>query len=99
VHLRPYLAAGGDPEALLAAFLETARAVRGSVEDLRCAAAVAPGVDPARWPPAEWNAFVEELIGEGLPALHHSESFGDAYAPAYRVIGGALAAGLTRGRS
>ncbi len=34
VHLRPYVAAGGDPERLLAAFLQTGREHRGSTERL-----------------------------------------------------------------
>jgi len=35
VHLRPYLAAGGDPEALLRAFVRTANEWRGAPETLR----------------------------------------------------------------
>lgn len=96
VHLRPYLAAGGDAEALLGAFLETAGAIHGSVDEFRCAAVAATDVDPVRWPVAAWSAFVEDRIGEGLPALHHAGPFTEAYAPAYRVVTGELAARLLR---
>lgn len=98
VHLRPFLAAGGDREALLAAFLTTGRSPRGSVEELRCAAAVASALDTRRWPADAWPSFVDDLIERGLPAIHHSAPFHDAYAPAYRVIAGELATGLTPGR-
>ena len=97
VHLRPYLAAGGDQEALLQAFLATARGVHGSVDAFRCAASVAPDVDPLRWPADEWRAFVEDLVGQALPAVHHSGPFTEAYAPAYRVVAGDLARRLLRG--
>lgn len=97
VHLRPYLAAGGDVEALLVAFLATAGAVRGGgVDGFRCAAAVAPQVDAARWPASTWGVFVEDMVRQGLPALHHSTSFTASYAPAYRVVAGALAEELFR---
>jgi hypothetical protein len=97
VHLRPFLERGGDVDALLRAFLGTAGAVRGSVAEMRCAAAVVPEVDPARWPAAEWSAFVDELIAGGVPAVHHSGPFTAAYAPAYRVVAGPLVPGLGMG--
>lgn len=98
VHLRSFIAAGGDVDALLRAFLGTARAVRGSVADLRCAAGVVPEVDPVRWPPDEWRAFVERWIESGLPAVHHSAAFTSAYAPAYRVVAGSLVPEPATGR-
>jgi len=98
MHLRPFIVAGGDVDVLLEAFMGTVRAVRGSVAELRCAAEVVPEVDPVRWPPNEWRAFVEELIEGGLPAVHHSEAFMAAYAPAYRVVAGPLVPELRTGR-
>jgi hypothetical protein len=94
VHLQPFVAGGGDVEALLAAFLETASSVRGDVAEFRCVAEVVPAIDPLRWPLEGWRAFVGDLIARGLPAVHHSTPFNDAYAPAYRVVAGELVAGL-----
>ena len=33
-----------------------------------------------------WEAFTAPLIEQGLPAVHHSETYRAAYAPAYRVV-------------
>lgn len=90
VHLRPFVAGGGDIDALLVAFLGTARSVRGDIAGFRCVAGVVPSIDPLRWPAEEWQALVSDLIERGLPALHHSPAFTEAYAPAYRVVAGSL---------
>ena len=86
VHLRPYLAAGGDPEALLVGFVETAGLVRGGVDELRCAAGVVERIAGDRWPTSAWSAYVDRMVAAGLPAVHHSEAFAAAYEPAYRVV-------------
>ena len=96
VHLRPFVADGGNVDALLAAFLETSRSVRGDIAEFRCVAGVVPAIDPLRWPAQGWQAFVSDLIERGVPALHHSPRFTDAYAPAYRVVAGGLVPGPTR---
>ena len=86
VHLRPYVAAGGDPEALLVAFVETAGLARGGLDELRCAARVVEEEAGDRWPAGAWRAFVDRMVEAGLPARHHSEAFMAAYRPAYRVV-------------
>jgi hypothetical protein len=95
VHLRPFLRAGGDPEALLDAFVTTASRPSGDAATFRCAADAASGLAAARWGEREWPTFVERRLGEGLPAVHHSEAFRRAYRPAYRVVEGELAGGLS----
>jgi len=94
VHLRPYLAAGGDTEALLVAFLETAATVRGDAEELLCAAAVVERVTSERWSAGIWRSFVARMAGAGLPMMHHSEPFEAVYRPAYRVVAGDLVPSL-----
>jgi len=90
VHLRPYLAAGGDPEALLVAFLETAAAVRGDADELLCAAEVVERVTGGIWSAGVWHAFVARMLTAGLPMMHHSEPFEAVHRPAYRVVAGDL---------
>lgn len=92
VHLRPYLAQGGQLKWLLDAFVRSAEAVSG---------------DPALMA-ARWRAFVELCQGEGplagefplremelfgaaraaehWPAVQHSPVFCAAYRPRYRVL-------------
>ncbi len=98
--LRPFKTAGGDPEALLQAFLSSAR---GFEPD--------PGLFVAAW-----RAFgrglprggadgkdagtFEELDRAsekaGWPARHHSPGYADARKPAYRVLTGPEAERLVR---
>lgn len=91
VHLRPYLAAGGDEDALLDAFLATADAVRGDPRALerRLARAVAT-VDQLGLSSSELAALVDRQRAAGWTAVHHSEAYVQAYAPAYRVVKPAL---------
>jgi hypothetical protein len=90
LNLRPYRAAGGDFEELLAAFLESARTFRP---------------DPAFFIDA-WREFGSGLSGDpsgpmtraafeeldraaeagGWPARHHSPGYTRTHAPAYRVL-------------
>lgn len=89
VHLRPYLAAGGDPEALLAAFLRTAREFRGSPERLREWGLIAAEMaDEGRLPfeAAALRGLLREKESRGFPAAHHSPIFQAHYRPAYRVV-------------
>jgi hypothetical protein len=93
VHLRPYRAAGGDPEALLVAFVQTAATVRGGIEELRCAVEVVEEAAAGRWAPGVWRDFVGRMIAEGLPAIRHSGPYEAVYRPAYRVVAGDLLPG------
>ncbi len=86
VHLRPYQAGGGDPETLLAAFLETANDYHGSVDLLE--ANLAQAVQHCIYPVPLMETFFQEMKAGGYPAVHHSEVYKNRYRPAYRVIGG-----------
>jgi len=89
IHLRPFLASGGDPERLLEAFMTSAdevvidrqrfdRALIEAPQRLRSLGrqGLAAGLD----------RLAEQMRAQDLPALHHSDAFREAYGPAYRVI-------------
>ncbi len=98
LNLRPFKAAGGDFDALLGAFLSSARdfvpdaglfvaAWRAFGRDL-------PGTGVNGW---DASAFEElDRISEkaGWPARHHSQGYSEARRPAYRVLTGEEAARL-----
>jgi hypothetical protein len=89
VHLRSYLAGGGEPDVLHRAFLETANSYPASSDKLAkfcdCLGdlADAGGIPFAR---AEVLAYFGKISRDGYPAVHHSEAYRNAYRPAYRVI-------------
>jgi hypothetical protein len=89
VHLRPYVAAGGDPLALLAAFIRTAHEHKGAQSRLRRYWAWAERMAQAGELPLSESAlahFFARKEREGFPAAHHSAAYAAAYRPAYRVI-------------
>ena len=89
VHLRSYLATGGNPDALHRAFVETANSYPASPDKLAkfCGClgdlAAAGGIPFAR---ENVLAYFEKIARDGYPAIHHSEAFRSAYRPAYRVV-------------
>jgi hypothetical protein len=89
IHLRSYLVAGGDPEALHRAFVETANTYPPSPEKLAkfCAClgdlAEAGGIP---FVPQDVRDYFEKISRNGYPAIRHSGIFRNAYQPAYRVI-------------
>lgn len=89
VHLRPYLAAGGDPDALHRAFVETANSYPASPDKLAkfCGClgdlAAAGGIPFAR---EDVDAYFGRIARNDFPAIHHSDAFRNAYRPAYRVV-------------
>jgi len=93
VHLRPWAARGLPAAKLAEAFTATAtgwtpdpgKLARfcGCLGDLAAAGGV-----PA--PRAEVEGFVARCANDSWPALHHSEAFRRAYAPAYRLVDVAL---------
>jgi hypothetical protein len=96
IHLRPFAVAGGDPEALLQAFIGTG-AVPGDREDLRRAGKAAVRLARAKglpWPDSTVSALFAGLAAQGYPAVHHSAVFVEHYRPAYRVVAGALLRGV-----
>ena len=89
VHLRPYLAGSGSPNALVRAFIETANTYPGSVERLRRYWQYAEQSAEAGTLPFNREAmaaFLAEQAEAGYPAMHHSARYEAAYAPAYRVV-------------
>jgi len=89
IHLRPFLDAGGSPERLVDAFVETAARMVGDAAELECALqALRTESALGRWPwsPAEAEAYLRTRRSEGWPAVHHSRVFSASYRPAYRVV-------------
>ena len=89
LHLRPFVAEGGDPAVLLGAFVRTAQEFHGSVETLRRYLRYAVKIDLAGDLPFtvdEIVHFFAHMEALGFPAAHHSEQFEHAYRPAYRVV-------------
>ncbi|HYN41486.1 MAG TPA: hypothetical protein VE129_06920 [Thermoanaerobaculia bacterium] len=102
LNLRPFKAAGGDPNALLGAFLSSARSF---VPDpgLFVAAWRAYGRGPSGGGANGWDAGAfEELDSSsekaGWPARHHSRGYAEARQPAYRVLTGKEADRLVRAK-
>lgn len=89
VHLRSYLAAGGTPDALHRAFVETANSYLASPDKLAkfCGClgdlAVAGGIPFAR---DQVVAYFDRITQASYPVVHHSRMYTDAYKPAYRVV-------------
>ncbi|MEO8008720.1 MAG: hypothetical protein ABI728_09410, partial [Betaproteobacteria bacterium] len=89
VHLRAYLAKGGDPDALHRAFVETANTYPASPDKLAkfCGClgdlAAAGGIPFAR---EDVLAYFGKIARDGYPAIHHSDAFRNVYRPAYRVV-------------
>jgi hypothetical protein len=89
IHLRAYLADGGSADALSRAFAETANSYPASRDKLvkfcGCLGdlAQAGGIPFGRTQVEEYFA---DIANKGYPAIHHSETFREAYRPAYRVV-------------
>lgn len=89
VHLRPYMESGGDPDALLFAFIQTAHKFEknkdlmngywGQLKEMAVG-------DTFPKLLVDFNKFFVQKQEEGYPAVHHSSDYEDAYRPAYRVI-------------
>jgi hypothetical protein len=95
VNLRPFVAAGRDPDLLVEAFVASANQDLGStrrmevvlsltVSYVECAGRgeLSPGL----------KDLAVELAAKDYPAIHHSEAYREAYRPAYRVIEESMAA-------
>lgn len=90
LNLRPYRARGGDPDALLAAFIQGATAFDANPARFRQAWR-ALGRELTKQPvghltAADWRRFDREMRAQGYPACHHSSAYEKARAPAYRVL-------------
>ena len=84
VHLRPYIAAGHDPDLLLEAFIRTASDYHGDVRLLEQYWQAA--VTTAKFPAAKMDKFFLSMKAKFYPAVHHSTEYEKLYRPAYRVV-------------
>lgn len=89
VNLRPFVAGGGDPRSLADAFVSSANEDRGSSHRMQVVLSLAASyvqcAGRGELAP-ELKALSADLAQKGYPAIHHSEAYAEAYAPAYRVI-------------
>lgn len=90
VNLRPYRARGGDPEMLLAVFVASAERFERSPAGFATAWRALGerlerrGIGKIRH--SDWRQLDDQARVGGYPAIHHSEPYRRAYAPAYRVV-------------
>ena len=84
VHLRPFLAQGGNLETLLVAFIRTANEFHSDKNTLESYWKIATGM--MQFSPIKMDEFIGSMRAEGYPALHHSPMYEKMYRPAYRVI-------------
>ena len=98
LNLRPFKAAGGDPEALLRAFLASARSFRADaglfVGAWRAFGRALPREGEAGTEAEAFARLDREAERAGWPARHHSGGYEAARHPAYRVLTGEAAAAL-----
>lgn len=80
VHLSPYLAASGDVETLLKAFIQTSCEFRPDQEKL------VSYLTTALMYVEGLQELMITLKNQGYPAVHHSKPYRAAYQPAYRVV-------------
>lgn len=89
VHLRPFVARGGDVKQLARAFRATAQRTFGSREDLAHAWQAVVELENAgalALDPSEVREFGERMRAAGFGPVRHSERFRAEYRPAYRVV-------------
>lgn len=84
VHLRPFVAQGGDPDTLLDAFIRTANEFRGDIQVLKNYLDIA--IATQHFPSAVMDEFIESMHARNYPAMHHSPEYERLYRPAYRVV-------------
>ena len=84
VHLRPFVAQGGNPEILLDAFVRTANEFQGNVEYLKKYWKIATGIE--HFSTVEMGKFIRSMQVQDFPAMHHSSEYESLYRPAYRVV-------------
>jgi hypothetical protein len=89
IHLRPFLAHGGNPALLLDAFIRTANEIHGSNRQLKDYWDEVEKMVVATELPFSRNdvrTFSEEMDVDNYLAIHHSQVYVAAYKPAYRVV-------------
>lgn len=89
VNLRPYQAAGGSKEALLAVFVESARKFRGDksvfVREWQALGAILRSEPIGPLTESEWLRL-DRLMNREYPAIEHSDRYLKQRDPAYRVV-------------
>ena len=98
-YLRPYIRNGHEKDKLITAFINSANAPHGKregfIERLELVHALAESGN-APFSAAEFDYFIAEYrkhwTEKGIPAVHHSERYRNAYYPAYRVLSASEAA-------
>ena len=89
VNLRPYLAAKGNVDALIDAFVRTGDEHRGARAGLKRYCSYLEGAANVGSLPFTLNAlrgFFVRMEAQGFPGVHHSTTYRASYSPAYRVI-------------
>jgi hypothetical protein len=84
VHLRPFIAAGHDPDVLLDAFVRTANEHHGDVHLLEQFWQAATAT--SKFPALEMEELFRSMKAQNYPAVHHSSAYEKLYRPAYRVL-------------
>ena len=98
IDLRAYVAKGLDIGALADAFAQTAATYPASPEKLaKFCGCLGDFADTGGIPfeRAAVEAYMNARRDEGWPAVHHSDAYRAAYAPAYRVVDVTLLPGVT----
>ncbi len=89
VNLRPFRDAAMNTDDLIAAMMETAASVKAAPEEFASLwSAVGDLIEDGVLPLDldEYNALTDDLLEQNWPAVHHSDDYSHAYAPAYRVV-------------
>ncbi len=90
LNLRPYKERGGSADALVDAFIASAREYRAEPKAFTDAWAElgkhlkAGGFGAVTY--KEWLRLDAEMKKKGYPAIHHSETYNRSHRPAYRII-------------
>jgi hypothetical protein len=84
VHLRPFLAQGGNIENLLDGFIRTANEFHGDLQNLEDYWNITTKTQ--YFETLQMNEFIKSMKAKNYPAVHHSEKYGNLYLPAYRVV-------------
>ncbi len=91
-NLAAWKASGMPADWLFRMFVHTASVPTGGAELLlryvQEASAVLAQVSP--FPIADWEEALAAWRADGMPAIHHSETYRDAEKPAYRIVNGRL---------
>lgn len=90
LNLRPFKKNGGTKDAVLEAFLRSAAEYKSDGGDFLSAwnelGKRLKKKDIGKLSHAAWKEFDAEMKAADYPAVHHSETYSNAYEPAYRII-------------